>query len=180
MNVKSAAISLTLVSSLLFSVTPVLAVDGSPSAKSVEKRCEATSRIIDQRIDQYNKTKEAHLMKYKNMQEHFLAMADRLDKKGLDTTKLRADGKILDEKIQKASSDYQAFIQKLEDAKAFPCGTSGGAFKTAMEAARAQLKVFHLDVAEIRSFFKTVIRPDLQALRTEKKEMKEGTKSSNE
>lgn len=183
-NFKSTAISLTIASTLFLSVTPALAVDlpagrqvGSPSGKSVEKRCEAAIRIIDKRIEQYNKTKDAHLMKYKNMKEHFLALADRLDKKGLDTSKLRADGKTLDNMIAKAASDYAAFIQKLTDAKQFPCGTSQGAFKNAMEQARAQLKVFHSDVKDIRSFFKTVIRPDLQALRAQNK-AKEGTGSA--
>ncbi len=178
LNFKNTAISLTIVSSLLFSVTPALAQSASPSAKGMEKRCEVIVKNIDQRIDQYSKTKDAHLMKYKNMKEHFLALADRLDKKGLDTSKLRADGKTLDDKIAKAASDYQAFIQKLTDAKKFPCGTSQGAFKTAMEAARAQLKIFHQNVQDIRSFFKTVIKVDLQALRAQNKQMKEGTNSA--
>lgn len=56
-------------------------------------------------------------------------------------------------------------------------GKSQGAFKTALQAARVQLQVFHSDVKDIRSFFKTVIRPDLQALR-EQKQMKEGTRFS--
>lgn len=179
MSLKSTAINLTIVSTLLLSVTPALAVDSSPSAKGVEKKCETVIKRLDQRIDQYDKTKDTHLIKYKNTKDNFLALAERLDKKGYDTSKLRADGKTLDDKIATAAADYQSFIQKLEAAKQYPCQTSQGTFKKAMQDARTQLKVFHSDVKDIRNFFKTVIRPDLQAIRAQK-QIKESTKSSNE
>lgn len=155
-----------LISSLLFA-SSALAVESTKSATSL-KKCDATTQRIDKRIEQYNKNKDTHLMKYKNMQERFLTLADRLDKKGYNTTQLRTDGKTLDAKIKKSTDDYASFITKLEATKQYTCGASQGQFKTSLEAARAQLKIFRSDVQDVRSFYKLTVKTDLQALKNQK------------
>lgn len=135
--------------------------------KREEARCEGVVRRIDNRITAYNNTAERHLNQYRKATERAIALADRLDAKGYDTGTVRADAQILNEKITKAAQDYTNFIAKLEEAKAQDCGDSQGVFRKTMEQSRELLKTFRADVADIRNFIRTVLHPDIKALRSQ-------------
>ena len=92
----------------------------------------------------------------------------RATSQGYDVTKLEADGKTLDQKVQKFATDYAAFISKLEATKTTACGESEGAFRSALQTARQQLAVVRQDSVDIRNYYQTVIRQDIQDLRNQK------------
>lgn len=132
-----------------------------------EKLCASVNNRIDNRISAYNNNKEKHLIAYKNIKERAAHLADRLDKKGYNTTKLRADGQTLNDKITKAAADYTNFITKLAQAKTQDCGNAQGVFRTTVKEALAILVTFRADVADIRVFIRTVLHPDIRALKSQ-------------
>lgn len=135
--------------------------------KRKEARCEGVIRRIDNRIAAYNNNKDRHLNEYRKVKERALALADRLDGRGYDTSKIRADAQTLNVKIVKAAQDYDSFIAKLEEAKAQDCGDAQGIFRKTMGQSREFLKTFRASVADIRTFIRTVLHPDIKALRSQ-------------
>jgi hypothetical protein len=159
-------ISVGIVISILSFTSPALAQTASPTtAPQVEERCQAMTQRIETAIARFNNNKDGHTTRYLKIAEHLKNINEKLTAKGYDTTKTEADYKILNEKIVKASADYSTFISKLGETKQYACGQSQGQFRTALQAAKAQLKIYREDVADIRNYYQTVVRPDAQALR---------------
>ena len=84
--------------------------------------------------------------------------------RGYNTVKLSADLATWDQMVVKAGQDYAAFIAALQNAEQFAPYTSQGQFLSAIENARAQLRVYRQDALDVRHEYQTVIRPDVQAL----------------
>lgn len=175
----------SMVLGLVFSTTPVFAAfedrvkNGKIIKENVEKmkekreentakRCEKVNSNIDKRVGEFNANKNVRIAHYQNIKTKFLAIADRLDKKGFDTTKLRADAAALDEKVKKLGSDYAAFIAKLTESKQYECGKSQGQFKTALEQSKDLRQVVFSDGKEIGEYVRTVLWADVQAFKAQK------------
>lgn len=135
-----------------------------------ETRCTVVNRWIDNRIQHFNNRREFHINKYNRVKERWQKLMDKLDEKGRDTTTVREDGKVLDEKIKKLADDYGVFIAKLEETKSYDCGDSQGTFKTAFEQSRELLKTVRADVTAIRQFWQTEMLTDIKALKEQKQE----------
>jgi hypothetical protein len=157
--------------SLLNLATPAFAQSMAPSPSlrpKVAEGCQAMTQRIETAIARFNNNKDGHTRRYLAVADHLKNLNEKLKAKGYDTSKPEADYKVLNEKILKASQDYQMFITKLEATKQYACGQSQGQFKTALQDAKAQLKVYREDVADIRNYYQTVVRPDVKALRDQK------------
>lgn len=132
------------------------------------QRCTILTTNIDTRITRFNNNKQRHIDRYNNINERVAKFIAQAREQGYDVAKLEADGKTLDQKVQKFASDYAAFISKLEATKSSACGESEGAFRGALQTARQQLAVVRQDSVDIRNYYQTVIRQDIQDLRNQK------------
>lgn len=135
---------------------------------NVQQRCEKRTQVIDARISKFNTNKEKHINNYNSMKQKLTNLIAKLQAKGYDVSKLQADGKTWDEKVKKYAADYAAFIAKMTETKNYVCGESEGNFASALNQARQLLVVVKQSALDMRTFHLTVIRPDMQALRSQK------------
>lgn len=130
--------------------------------------CTGVTARISKRIEHYQKKKENHVRRYTATKERITALIDKLEKEGRDGTAVKNDLVLLDTKIQKLATDYDAFIAKLQDSKNFDCADSQGAFIQALDSARELRKTVVADAHDIQEFYKTTLKPDIRGLRTQK------------
>jgi len=165
---KKLTISLALIPvMLLLSIVGASAFQRTP----VPPRQEARSQRIQQRIEmiiaRFEANKERHIAVYNRIKDRLKEAADSLQAKGYDLTNVRRDYSALDSKIVKFATDYATFISDLRATESYVPLESQGQFLSALEVARAQLRVARADSLDIRNFYWTVVRPDVQALRNQ-------------
>lgn len=163
-------IGATLIAVTFFaSVSPIFAQSATPlNERQIERRCLVSQKLIEARIENYTKHRDNHKTRYSRVKDRLSKLVAKLTNKGYDTTKLKTDLQILDEKILKFNTDVDAFHKKLEEANDFNCGDSEGAFKSKIQEARALLTIVKDDALDIRDFYKNTIKSDFQALRSTK------------
>lgn len=151
----------------LMTVTPVLAVSEATSGGNTQ-RCQNLTARISTQIARYQNNQSKHQATWDQIVQRLSSLADKLDAKGYDTAQIRTDSKTLAAKISKFSQDYAVFITDLQATQAVVCGSSQGAFKQAAQTAKTQMQAVVTDRVDVRNFYQTVIRKDIQALRTQK------------
>lgn len=152
-----------------------LALFGVANAKAPpprEQRVDEWAKRVQQRISNviahFNSNKDRHIATYNNVKVELKELADTLSAKGYDVTKVTQDYQTLDSRVQKAAQDYATLIGYLTTAQGFVPGHAEGQFRAAIQQARSQLVVVRDDARDIRNFYWTVIRPDVQALKSQK------------
>lgn len=172
---KGALVSAMSLGMTFVAVFPALAETGGLRDKvknKVEKKitavCEAVNKRIDARINNYNQRKDLHIAKNQRNVVRWTELANRLEAKGYDVTKLRADLKTLDGMLTAAATDYADFISKIETTKSYDCGESKGMFKESLSSSKAELAGFRAKAKTIADFIKNTIMPDLKSLRAQK------------
>ena len=136
--------------------------------KKITAVCEAVNKRIDARINNYNERKDLHIKKNQVNVVRWSELATRLEVKGYDVTKLRADLKTLDGMLTKAAADYSSFVAKLESTKDYDCGETKGMFKESLTESKTVLATFRTQAKAISDFIKNTIMPDLKVLRSQK------------
>lgn len=137
-----------------------------------EQRCARIQERITERASNFEDRKEKHFSVYSNMTDRISKFIEKLSDQGYDVSKIKADLAVLEEKIQKFSTDYAAQAAKVGETKNLVCGNSDGEFKNGLVQSRTMLKAVHDDAADIRKYMLTTVRPDIQALRQQKVEVK--------
>lgn len=133
--------------------------------KMDERRCKNIETRVDSRLKRYENDQQMLENVYGNMQARFARLVARLDSAGADTAKLKADLGTLDSMIEKLYGDHAAFMESLKTTRSSACGQSEGEFKGKLGEARNVLPRIKEQRAEIREFFKTTIKPDLETIR---------------
>lgn len=131
----------------------------------VERRCDIVNKRIDERINRYKQHSDDVEARMARVTDRMNEFVNRLESKGYDVSKVRADLTKLEEMRNTRRSLYTAFISELEETKQFDCGDSEGAFKTALSEARTALTKWRDQIKANREFIKNTLRPDLQALK---------------
>ena len=135
--------------------------------EKVEQRCTILETNIDTRIARHENNKDRHLQAYQNTKEQVKNLVDRAKEAGYDTSQLETDLQTMDQKIRDFSAAWNTYFELLQKTKEYACGESEGEFRTALKTARDQLRVVRQHAAEIRNFYQTVIRPDIQDLKSQ-------------
>lgn len=143
--------------------------------KRVAEKCAMIQAKIAERNTKFEGNKAKHTAVYSNMTERISKFITRLSGEGYDVSKVKADLEILKEKISKLESDLATQNAKMNETKDFACGHSDGDFKGKLVEARTMMQTIHAEAMEVRKFVQTTIRPDIQALRTQKVETKKAT-----
>ena len=185
MDRRSGMKKLLAVTALALAALLALAFTGAALAQTVEpkqrrekleeqrrEKLEDRAKRIEDRIDlimeRFNTKKDRHVATCKRIKARLEQVIENLSAKGYDTGKLSEDLGALDEKIAEFAKGCAALMEKLEDARKYAAGESGGDFREAMQAARAQMRVVREDVMDIKKYYRTVMKPDIQALKSQK------------
>lgn len=127
--------------------------------------CENIEERIAQKIAHFDSTHRLHVRQYELMKEKIGKVILEKGAEGKNVDSLREHLAVLNTKIEKFNTDRTAFIAALKNVRQHECGESDGAFKEAVEAAQEKQKIVVADTKDIRSYYTTVIRADLKALR---------------
>jgi hypothetical protein len=130
-----------------------------------QDRCKNIEEKIATRVGRYENNGQMIQSVYGNMQARLARLLERLNTAGADTTKLTADLATLNIKIEKLKADQATFMATLKDSQTFVCGKSEGEFKGKLDEARKVPELLKQDRQDIRNFFQTTIRVDLQEIR---------------
>lgn len=136
-------------------------------AKFTEERCAKIEEKIAERAAHFDERKGEHQKVYENLVNRINKFVTRFKEENLDTTQLEADLETLKGKINQFSTDYADYIAKFKESKNFTCGSSEGEFRSSLVDARAELKTVHADAAEIRTYVRTVILPEIKVLKAQ-------------
>lgn len=108
-------------------------------------------------------------------------LSAKLKAKGADTTKLDADIKTLEGKIAEFKTNLADYKQSVADLSKMNCQQDPDSFKASLEKARALRQKLKDSGAEIKTFIKDTLKPDLAAIRaTLSKEETNGTDGGTE
>ena len=129
-----------------------------------QQRAQIITEHIETIIARFNNNKDRHVAAYEAVKAKVVEIVSTMSARGYNTVKLSADLATWDQMVVKAGQDYAAFIAALQNAEQFAPYTSQGQFLSAIENARAQLRVYRQDALDVRHEYQTVIRPDVQAL----------------
>lgn len=130
----------------------------------VENRCKAIANKIDAQINRFTISKEKKEAQYKRIEGRIRERLEKAKSKGVDTSKLESDIAMLDTKIEKLKTDFDALIAKLNNVKQINCINQKQPFKSAVQLIREQLKIVRQDRQDILNFYKTTIKPDLKTM----------------
>ncbi len=134
-----------------------------------ERKCDVVQKKLEQRVATYREHRDDHIEKYETVKDRIKNIISKFNDKGYDTSELEADLVVLDGKIKKFQSDADAFFIKLEGANDYVCGDSEGKFRSGIREARDLLKVVREDAQDIKSYYQTTIKEDLENLRNQPK-----------
>jgi hypothetical protein len=133
-----------------------------------QERCNLVTSRIELLTTRYGNNKQRHVNAYINAKDRITNLVNKLESKGYDVSKLKADLIVWEEKTQKFGTDYQEFINILNESKTYICGQSNGDFLASLAKARQQLLIIRQDVLDIRLYYQETIRADIQALKSQK------------
>jgi TolA-binding protein len=132
--------------------------------QSEKKKDELCSRVSD-RIGKRQTNAAIHKQKldahYTKIEGHWQTIIDRATAAGIDASKLTADLATLKEKVAKLDSDLDLLAAALQNTTNFQCGYSHGDFKHSLGQAKTEWKQVKSDLADIKSFRKTVRTNDI-------------------
>jgi gas vesicle protein len=150
--------------SLALPVGVLASTTGTPPVRD----CKAVEARVKEKIDRFDFSKGRHVTAYTNLQNRLSKFVTRMQEAGLDTTKLNADIAVLNQKIAKLSTDYAAFVKKLRETSLLACASTS--FTGGMKESRTLLKKVQDDVKDIHAYFQSTIKPDMEALKSQRVE----------
>ncbi len=142
--------------------------------KMTQDRCKNIETKIATRTGRYENTGQMLQTVYTNMQARLERLSTSL-KDATDTSKLDADLATLYAKISKLKADQATILTTLKDSQTLVCEKTELEFKTKFTQARSMPEILKQDRADIKNFFQTTIKADLQAIRQQLALQKEAT-----
>lgn len=128
------------------------------TCKKVETRMQA-------RYQKYETNKALHKQTYDKVNTKVETIIADFKAKGYDVSELEADLAQLETKIAKLYTDHDALIQKMKEISKDVCVSTRENLETKIqEIQKYRLETIKVDVLDIRTFYSTVLRPDMVKL----------------
>jgi len=132
--------------------------------KTVCKAGQLKVKALDVRVTTHSELRNDA---YKEITTILTNVVPRIKKAGVDTTALSASQTQLNTLIATYKTNLKTYQTSLSDLGELECQTDPAAFKSALEAARANRVEMTTNALAIRSYVTDVIKPALQTVRTE-------------
>lgn len=139
--------------------------------KFSEEKCARIQERVQNRLSLFTNAEGKHTKVYANLVNRINKFIARADEAKLDTSVVKSHLSELENKIAKFKENYAAYAAKFADKKNYNCQRSKGEFKGALLESKTLLKQVHADAAEIRIYVRTVILPELLALKKQMAQM---------
>ena len=141
--------------------------------------CVHLEEKIDTKVARFHEHKGSHANKYQKLKERLERIVSGLEDKGYDVGNLKEDLVELNRLIEEYAQLYTDFIDSLRYTRGFACGKLDEDFRDKMGESKEKLRLLKEKRAEIREFYKTVIREDLKELRKQASEMDDVDESTS-
>jgi len=136
-------------------------------ATRAAQRCEQIGQKIDTALSNYQNNRTSQINLYQAMAEKIQQILLKLQQNGIDVSTLQSDLQLFNVKIQQLNTDASAAMAQLQVAKQYECGNSQGQFMTQLGKARTLMQTVEKDAQDVRQFFQSKIRPDIETLRSQ-------------
>lgn len=136
--------------------------------QKLEDRAKRIQNRIAVMVARFNANRERHVATYERIKAKVREVIANLSAKGYDTSRLSEDLKAFDAKVVRFGKDCALLMEKLAEAQKYTAGQPEGQFRAAIGEARAQLRVVRADILDIKKFYRSVIKPGVQALKSQK------------
>lgn len=133
--------------------------------KYAAARCSALQTKLTTQQNRFQTTLSVRESFYNRFGERFSKLIVKLNEAGYDTTKLSADLVVLNQKIAQHKTDKANFLTLLDEAKTYSCANTKSEFKTKLIDVKDALETARLSSQDIKNYYLTTIRTDLQALK---------------
>ena len=173
--------------------------------KIATDKCARIQARIDLRESNFGSSKVKHMSVYTNLENRIQKFIDRFqafyeaNKSTEDQTKLAKLSTDLEQlktdfgtsadpntattvfgRVAAFKASYDEYITKLKSARTATCGTTEGDFRATIADTRVYLKTVHDNAAGIREYVRTVILPDLLAVKQDIAQMRGTTADVDE
>jgi hypothetical protein len=129
------------------------------------KNCERVQSKLENKVRIYEQNKKKHVDSFVKSYQRMVALAEKFEAEGYDTTTLREHLATLDSMIKKFEADYGLYVQTVEDSQNVTCAETESTFKVKLNQSREQLGGLKGQAVAIRTYWAQTIRVDVQALK---------------
>ena len=141
----------------------------SNKTKNFTRVCDKINEIVSLKLQRFDDGHVRRINAYNNMQNRIENLIAKLEARGANTTQISADYENLTLAIETFKADYETYIKKLKSLQNYTCGSSEGAFKSALRDAKAMLPILRADAKAINVQLKE-LKDSLHEIRIDKME----------
>jgi multidrug efflux pump subunit AcrB len=129
------------------------------------KNCERVQSKLENKVKIYEQNKKKHIASFTKSYQRMVALAEKFEAEGYETTTLREHLATLDTMIKKFEADYALYIQTAQNSGEFSCASTESTFKVKLSQSREQLGSLKNQAVAIRTYWAQTVRADVQALK---------------
>lgn len=139
-----------------------------------KQRCERITERVQNKINGYEKNREKHVIRYRNIEKRFEKLITELKKLNIDTTKLENEIGEYKNLVNIFLEKYNKFVDSIKGAKNYACNEDDNVkgFKGSVEKSRIYLKEAREAGKEIHIYYKETLKPTLIELKNQYLESK--------
>lgn len=130
-------------------------------------RCSVAQSVLKNVSTRATKAQENRVAAYDSILKNLNDLVTALKAKSIDTTKLEAEIKDLQAKVDQYKKDAAVYDQAVADGAELKCSDDPLALRAAIQESRNKLEVLKTQVADIRTTINNVIKPTLKQIRAD-------------
>lgn len=147
-----------------------------------EQRCERVTERVDYRIEGFDKNREKHVIRYRNIERRLEKLVSEFKKLNIDTTKLESEITEYKRLVETFLEKYNKFVDSIKGAKNYACDDKDNVngFKNSVEQSKTYLREARESAKQIHLYYKDTLRPTILELKKQYLESKLSNNSDEE
>lgn len=138
-------------------------------AKLNAKKCAVVNSRVNIQITKFQNNLNRRSAWHNRFSRHIKNFITKYKADGYDTTKLETDLVQLNLLIDTFATDKTAYITLLKQSRIYACARSEGEIKSKLIDAKEALKKAKASELAVRTYYQSIIRPDILSLKTQRK-----------
>jgi hypothetical protein len=139
----------------------VLGQQSTKTKSTSMTRCERFDAAVDERAVAIMQKQTNHSLTASRIEARVTGLTGRLDIRGLNSDKLKADLVELEHRTALLNRDYDDLVASVRSAKG-ACAAQGS-----LQPAREKLDILSSDMRDLQTWLRSILRPDILAIKIE-------------
>ena len=127
-----------------------------------ENMCERVKARIEERRENFQDRRDRHAAIYQGIVNRLNNLVSKLKARGCDASQVETDLSAFDKLINELVTAFNLFLDKVHAVGVPVCQEQPGDWRTALTAAKDQLRAVQAKQREIRTFYKNTLKPDVK------------------